>query len=270
MKKNIFLALMLTALLFASCKWGATGNTSEEEVAALTFDSISVNLKKSLIEGKEFPRYNIVCKTVVAADSTDVARRVNAVISQMIYNRTDLTPEQLLQLRADSVAADFSKDLLEFYDPDEEDANDRFDYTYEMKGQLAENARPGYLAYEVFLYSYQGGAHGSSYYQYRNIRLSDGAPMLKDDVFLPNSEDNIRALIMKELLKVNECQTVEELQEKTGITILGDVYINDDNFQLQADGILFLYNIYEIAPYASGPIFVNIGYEELKPYLQEL
>lgn len=271
MKKGLFLTLGLISILLASCKWNAKETAGEEiEGTTLTFDSVDVRLDKSLIEGQEFPRYEIVCKIVVATDSSEAARNFNAAVCQMLYNRTDQSPEALLQQRADSVAADFSKDLLEFYDPDEEDAAGRFHYTYEMEGRLAADARDGYAVYEVLLSSYQGGAHGSYYYQYRNIRLADGIAMLKDDVFKPNSEDAIRNLLMQELLKTNECKSVEELQEKTGITMLGDVYINDDNFELQADGVLFTYNIYEIAPYASGPVFVKLTYDQLKPYLQEL
>lgn len=263
--------MCLAAVLLASCKWNAKETAGEEaEGIALTFDSVSVRLDKSLIEGQEFPRYEIVCKTVVATDSSEAAQNFNAAICQMLYNRTDQTPASLLQQRADSVAADFSKDLLEFFDPDEEDAAGRFHYTYEMEGRLAANAREGYAVYEVLLSSYQGGAHGSYYYQFRNIRLADGKAMLKDDVFKPISEDAIRDLLMQELLKTNECKSVEELQEKTGITMLGDVYINDDNFQLQADGVLFSYNIYEIAPYSSGAVFVKLTYDQLKPFLQEL
>lgn len=271
MKKGLFWATCLAVVLLTSCNANHKGSSAEEvENDVLTFDSIRVHLTKSLIEGKQFPRYDIDCQILVATDSSEVAKNFNDVVSQMIYNRTDQTPEALLKHRADSVAADFSKELLEFYDPDEEDAAGRFDYSFEMKGRLADDAREGYAVYELRLSSYQGGAHGSYYFQYRNIRLSDGAAMLKDDVFVPESEDAIRDLLMQELLKANECKSVEELQEKTGITMLGDVYINDDNFQLQSDGVLFTYNIYEIAPYASGPVLVKLTYDQLKPYLQEL
>lgn len=271
MRKESFWVLCLAAMLLVSCKWNANNSATENaESSPLTFDSVALHLSKSLIEGQEFPHYDIVCKTIVATDSTDAARNFNAAICQMIYNRTDQSPESLLQQRADSVAADFSKDLLEFFDPDEEDAAGRFNYSYEMVGRLVANALEGYGVYEVMLSSYQGGAHGSYYFQYRNIRLADGVAMLKDDVFKPNSEDAVRELLMQELLKTNECKSVEELQEKTGITMLGDVYINDDNFQLQADGVLFSYNIYEIAPYSSGAVFVKLTYDQLKPFLQEL
>ena len=42
-----------------------------------------------------------------------------------------------------------------------------------------------------------------------------------------------------------------------------------ENFVLDKDGITFIYNAYEIAPYEQGIIELNIDYGECKEILQE-
>ena len=54
-----------------------------------------------------------------------------------------------------------------------------------------------------------------------------------------------------------EAKDLADLQEKTGITMLGDLYLTD-NFLFKGDSILFLFNQYEIAPYAAGLISVTV------------
>ena len=60
-----------------------------------------------------------------------------------------------------------------------------------------------------------------------------------------------------QLCKDYEVKDIAELQEQTGITMLGDLYLTN-NFLLQGDSILFLFNQYDIAPYAAGLISVTL------------
>ena len=61
----------------------------------------------------------------------------------------------------------------------------------------------------------------------------------------------------KQLCDDWEAEDMEELREQTGITMLGDLYLTN-NFLLKNDSIEFLFNQYEIAPYAAGLISVTI------------
>ena len=70
-----------------------------------------------------------------------------------------------------------------------------------------------------------------------------------------------RALVLKameeKLCKDWEAKDLAELQEKTDITMLGDLYLTN-NFLLKGDSIEFLFNQYEIAPYSAGLIGVTV------------
>jgi len=60
------------------------------------------------------------------------------------------------------------------------------------------------------------------------------------------------------LCKDWEAKDLADLQEKTGITMLGNLYLTN-NFLLRGDSIVFLFNQYEIAPYAAGLISVTLA-----------
>mgnify|MGYP003306620872 CR=1 FL=1 len=60
--------------------------------------------------------------------------------------------------------------------------------------------------------------------------------------------------------------TLEDLQ-KLGILQLTNIYI-PDNFLMFKEAVHFLFNRYDIAPYAAGEIVLEVPYEEIGPYLK--
>ncbi|MCF0197332.1 MAG: DUF3298 domain-containing protein, partial [Bacteroidaceae bacterium] len=157
--------------------------------------------------------------------------------------------------------------LKELYDMDEEEEY-LPTYSCNVTGRPKEDALAGYVAYEFYDEEYRGGAHGSYGFFYRNINLRDGHAMTRDDVFKDGCDEDVVQLMLKRLMIDNSCATMEELQEQTGIATLGDPTITDNNFVLLDDGIEFVFNIYEIAPYSSGVTVVKLTYEQLKDYLK--
>ncbi len=76
-------------------------------------------------------------------------------------------------------------------------------------------------------------------------------------------------MILDQLIKDHQCKDIQDLVNKTAITMLGDVYISDFNFGLGKDAVEFVYNPYEIAPYSMGIIRVKVPYENLKAYINK-
>ena len=97
--------------------------------------------------------------------------------------------------------------------------------------------------------------------------------LTKKEVFAPGADATICNLILKQL--INEANTrletdtiscIEGLQA-AGILLDTDLYI-PDNFLLQEDGVTFLYNRYEIAPYSMGDFQLTVPYTEIETFLQ--
>ena len=116
------------------------------------------------------------------------------------------------------------------------------------------------LVWEITLYLYTGGAHGMYWTHYLNIDPKTGEELTIEKVFKPESKNTVIGRIRDKLAASPEI--VENLYN------LSDVDL-PTQFRLDADTITFHYQVYEIAPYVSGPIVVSLPKAALKDCLQE-
>ena len=111
---------------------------------------------------------------------------------------------------------------------------------------LAFNYQRGKLA--VFLmhyYIYSGGAHGVGGNHYLNVDLETKKLLSFDDVFKPNQQAKLKELLWDRYTRYGEIKDEDAFTSK-------DAFEVTDNFYLAHDGIHFVYNVYEIAPYVEG------------------
>jgi len=110
-------------------------------------------------------------------------------------------------------------------------------------------------------WAYTGGAHGNGYSYYEYFSKEDGSIMLLEDFTLD----------MEALLTVAEkyFRDEHEMEPSTPINEPGFWFENDtfhlnDNFYFSGGKMIFVYNAYEIAPYAAGVIDLQIPLSELE------
>ena len=101
---------------------------------------------------------------------------------------------------------------------------------------------------QMALQLYQTLGSSKAVYDHRND-IGDVVPADKEGLVLKQMEE--------QLCKDWKAKDLADLQEKTGITMLGDLYLTN-NFLIKGDSIIFLFNQYEIAPYAAGLISVTV------------
>lgn len=250
MKKLIH--YLLAGLLFActGCKekpvdksdlvWGTVSFCSEQPIAP--GDSLCYHLEFHL-------------DTLQAPDSLSAG--LARVICDSILGQS-LRPNVAgaMEAAADSIEGAWRQDLAEMYSPDVE-YKDMFQFNYTMEGKAVENGRTDILSYRMQLETYLGGAHGSYCINYYNFDLQSGRLLSVRDIVPANGEKQVLKAMEEQLCKDWDAVSLTDLQEKTGITLLGDLYVTD-NFLLGKDSVTFLFNQYEIAPYAAGLIGVTI------------
>jgi len=122
------------------------------------------------------------------------------------------------------------------------------------------------LSLRLEKYAYTGGAHGVGIQNNLVFDLKKNQRILLNDLFYEGFEPRLNALIDKKLRKLNDLNSDENLQ-KAGFLIEEIGFTN--NFFLNNDGIVFYYNVYEIAPYASGPLEIAVPYYELRGILKD-
>lgn len=257
MKQLISLFLLFGLLTFTACdRFGKGGGRDRDSIIIDDLrrysDTLSSEVKKSVIEGQELPAYHISLKVVLTGNDS-----IDEVISKTVFGHAG-DPRMLLQDMVDSLEQEFTQQLLDFYSPGvDDDDDDTMSYEYIMTCMPSDhaklNASHPALSYACTLETYLGGAHGSYEVQYLNFSSNDGHRIRLAEV----CEGDPCTAIMAKLLKDNGCKTKEELMEKTQILMTGDLYPTE-NFLIVGDSLLFRFNAYEIAPYSSGAVEVTV------------
>lgn len=130
-------------------------------------------------------------------------------------------------------------------------------HEYYAKNNILYNAH-GILSYSCYEYTFTGGAHGMNttscyvYDVYENQEI--GINSIFKEEFLPN----VLSLIKEELALNKDADSFDMN------------YVNvTENFFVDEEGIHWIYNPYEIAPYAIGAIEVTLPYSKIENYLTE-
>ncbi len=124
-------------------------------------------------------------------------------------------------------------------------------------------ADPSILSYASTVYSYYGGAHGTTVVTYRTYDLRNGKALSESDIFEAESNDFISNCMLKKL---------EENCKKSNSDIQQyylDKIVPNGNFYLNAKGITYIFNQYDIAPYAYGQTEIFIPYKEFEAIIKE-
>ena len=117
------------------------------------------------------------------------------------------------------------------------------------------------------------GAHPSQWSRWMNFDFVSGKHLTKEEVFLPSAKADIESILLERLIRLQaqlhpeeKVTSLEDLQQ-LGFLQYTNMYI-PDNFLLGKNEVLFLFNRYDIAPYAAGETIIRLSYEEIGPYLK--
>ena len=124
----------------------------------------------------------------------------------------------------------------------------------------------GILGISLFDYSYTGGAHGNSFIQYINYDLTTGKELGLDQ-FILDSEGTAFANFSENQFRLSQNIKSETPWSEADFWFEEGFYL-PQNFKISDQGMHFIYNSYEIAPYAVGQIELLIKWKDLEPYLQ--
>lgn len=261
------LLIFATSLLLVSCgdnktsKQQETEEAEQENLTNVQFTESYYNKEKKILDG-EYPKYTVNIRVQYAQGEDEITQNINMQLVTFLFGTSIMSPKDALNHFADSLTNSFEKELKEFYEPDNE-YQETYAYEYTQKDTVFEKSPEGIIAYVNRIETYTGGAHGGAMESYIHFHKDTGLMITSNELFGSN-KDSVCKMIKDQIVKDNDCKTATELEEKRGIFSLGDVYVSDNNFLLQEDGILFCYNPYEIAPWSEGFIFTILSYQQLE------
>ncbi len=137
-------------------------------------------------------------------------------------------------------------------------------WTTETSVQIKEKGGD-YVVVSMSNWSYSGGAHGNGWAIDRIIDMKTGEELFLTDFII---DVNQLTEIAEKIFRVDQELTPEANLIEEGYWFPdGDFELNE-NFQFTGESLEFMYNAYEIAPYAAGTISISIPMNEVKPLLK--
>jgi len=117
------------------------------------------------------------------------------------------------------------------------------------------------LCLEYLVYGYTGGSHGMTNISYDIIHLDDGRLLTFADVFDVCIEGELSDLLTSQIRKDYKIPDEVPLKE-AGFFV--DKVDPNHNIYVNGNGVGFLYNSYEIAPYSQGATHIFLQWNQLQ------
>lgn len=267
MKKIFSLSLMTFLMLavFQSCdmkKSSSTdgGNSADEQ--NIRIDSVMADTLFTYGTGKDAPTCNVLIHFPFAEGA--MAAELNDSLASKLEEYAKMRPSTREEFQAA-----VNKGALYFLNLFK---NDMADITEDqpdfMRGAGyfinvsydAHTVMDSVLVCQIYEDTYTGGAHGNHAINYYNVNKSNGHVITLSDICPADRLPQLTDSIVASLVKQYNCKSLEQLQTEHAIFMLCDKPVVAQNFYFDANGITFVYNEYEIAPYACGIIETTLSY----------
>ena len=281
MKRNFTCFALLLALLCACGPKEVKNEPTEANTPKQLTDTLVVNLTSRYMSDSTatsalnvaFPVANKKNSTLVAAINEWISEELGGTYGDSIEGDYAKLLSDTAALVDHYFAAikklndDNWKEMAENIQPEDRQGMQLFDSISITKTAEGKD----WVTFQVVNEVFQGGAHGSHLVFGQTFRKSDGR-RIGWDIIRQLPEGNLQELMRKGLVSYFAADNEEGFKEEDLENVLDEsarYYIPMPQCPplFTSEGILFLYNQYEIAAYAMGlPSFV-LTWEELKPYL---
>lgn len=211
------------------------------------------------------------CKTVSCPDITinyieaqgdkTISERINSEINKFISAALNIGEDTIPKAKTIAEAAsDFIK-VARLHAADFPDMS--AEYFAEINVSESLNTTE-IVSVEMQHYLYTGGAHGSGYTFFLNVDPRTGFEIPSEALFKNNTE--FVKFAEEKFREVNNIPANENINA-TGFWFDDNRFYIPDTVGFTDTSLILIFNQYEIASYAEGPIELEIGLEEVKDYL---
>lgn len=247
---NNFTLLVLIAIIFVSCE-----NEKNIEISSQSFTEREL----SICENSPCPEVTINYVEVFGNEKTaeKINKKLNDFIFKSLLMGEDTIPTaKTIPEAATAFIETYNADLAQFPD-----------MAGEYFAEISVNeiyTTPEHICFELRSYLYSGGAHGYGSTSFLNINPKTGEELPRKKLF-----KNKRELTDFAEQKFREQQkiTKDESINATGYWFDDEKFYLPESAGFTQDSLIFIYNQYDIASYADGPIELKIAMKEVEPFL---
>jgi len=250
--KKIFVSLFCLSILFSCQPQQSKDAVYQDPIGFERFfvDSIYFLPQRPNLELQIFIYYPVNYADAAVLDS--LQRLMTASATQGADFEYDYqNPARFVQQFADYQAGIFSR-----YELPDVDAGMLHPSAYTSDTDIVLNHN-GILCFVTSIFHYAGGAHGYYGEFFTNVDLKTGRKLAIKDIFSQSGEETLTATIREMIADdLSNYNLVSEIKPT-----------NNFYFDFEDEGVVFVYNPYEIAPHSSGIIDIYIPFDEIVPLL---
>lgn len=278
-KKNL---IMSVGTICAISCFLLSGCNGQKQIDNNKVEFIKVEEEVHLKDDKTSPacKFTLDYGYLVETNATDtISQRVNQTIADKILGKgyVGMPIETAVDSFKNAYINNYRKEVAELYEEDIKNGTSKeslpswYNYEYSITTSFNEGWK-GVINYTATTFEYSGGAHPNEWAQWLNFNSTTGELIKLNQVFMAGSEVPMGKLLLEELIKqmANNLpdETIQSLEDLQNVGILNDTQIYvPENFLLEKDQVSFLYNKYDIAPYAVGMIILSLPYTAVEKYM---
>lgn len=264
--KKIVVALALLSSLYACTRQKRTDKVIDSATSVAlnpSSDSLTYTYDSVKVYGK-----NKVSKNKMVTDTAKAVvvfpvfpdHTVNKFVEEKVIG---LAGKQGVYTSYKELANGFMKEFDTF-----QDKNPASQESWFMKMDLKVKANyPNYLSILHTYIDAQGGAHPNTLYTYYNYNPKSYQTITLDSLISEDGMPKLRA-IGESIFRKNE-QLAPNASLSKAYFFADGVFSLPETFTLTKEGIEFLYNPYEIKPYAAGTTTLMIPFSKIKDIMKE-
>jgi hypothetical protein len=191
--------------------------------------------------------------------SDKVLKKIQKGITDLLFGSEleTIDIEYAMKTHNDRSVDFYRQDNEEYLEDIEEEWAFMMDWSESIDGSFLDPYK-GMVSYLKYAYGYSGGAHGMDVLTCRTFDLKTGEQIFEEDLFKRGYEDRLTEALRANLLSRYEDQ---DMFFETDIT-------PSDEFYLTSEGITYIYQRYEIGPYAIGIVEVLVPWKEIQDIIR--
>lgn len=116
------------------------------------------------------------------------------------------------------------------------------------------------LTFSLHDYLFEGGAHGMPSTRYINVNANKKAVVSLNDLVQKGNINQLKDVLWQVYQQRQDMLGTEPIVKKTDFRV-------SDNFYFVSDGIVFVYPVYELAPFSEGEVELLASYQEINSLL---
>lgn len=265
-----FIVYSLIIAFFSCC-----GTKSKEErSSSITTTPFELHESYRLIEqAEESPQLSIdISLTLVETGDKEADDNISRTLAWTLFESpvTEKSEKALAEAcgyYVERIKEEYHELLPSYIDTRESGVPEVWFNNYYLISSEASTGYKGYINYIIQWEEYTGGAHPMSNCTALNFNPANGEEIVLEDILKEGYEEPLISILEKNLAKQLNVEDIDAVKAKGYMYGDADMFVSN-NFILEKERIVFIYNKYDLAPYSAGEIMINVNYDEIKKLMK--